>query len=267
MLAGRTVATGWLGTAELPLIDRPAGATRITAYFGTAETPLPGGEVADLSSATYQAAGPVSVTLPSTAPVARPDSYSTPEGRTLTVPAPGVLGNDTNADTAVLVSGPATGRLDLREDGSFSYVPPGDFVGTVTFRYTANRAGQTSDPATVTITVTESPPSGCTISGTDGNDTLTGTSGNDVICGLGGNDTITGGNGNDQIDGGPGDDTITGGNGKDSLIGGPGLDRLAGDNGSDYLDVRDGAPGDIADGGNGKDAAVRDPGDTVTGVP
>ena len=112
MLAGRTVATGWLGTAELPLTDRPAGATRVTAYFGTAETPLPGGEVADLSSASYQAAGPVSVTLPSTAPVARPDSYTTPEGRTLTVAAPGVLGNDTNADTASLVSGPATGRLD-----------------------------------------------------------------------------------------------------------------------------------------------------------
>src|SRR5207237_5702252 len=49
------------------------------------------------------------------APVAVPDSYSTPEDTTLTVPAPGVLANDADADgdalTALLVSGPSHGTL------------------------------------------------------------------------------------------------------------------------------------------------------------
>ena len=39
---------------------------------------------------------------------------------------------------------------------------------------------------------TAPPPSGCTITGTAGNDTLQGTSGADVICGLGGNDVLVG---------------------------------------------------------------------------
>ena len=83
VLAGRTVITNYLGVAELPLTDRPTGATQIRAYFGVTETPVPGGEVIDLSDPSYQAAGPVSAALPSTAPVARPDRYTTVEGRTL----------------------------------------------------------------------------------------------------------------------------------------------------------------------------------------
>ena len=89
VLAGRTVITNYLGVAELPLTERPPGATQIRAYFGVAETPVPGGEVIDLSDPSYAAAGPVSAALPSTAPVARPDSYTTVEGRTLAVAAPG----------------------------------------------------------------------------------------------------------------------------------------------------------------------------------
>ena len=47
-------------------------------------------------------------------PVAGADSYGVDEDATLTVTAPGVLGNDTDADadplTAILVSGPRTAR-------------------------------------------------------------------------------------------------------------------------------------------------------------
>ena len=76
-------------------------------------------------------------------PVANPDSYETVEGQTLVVAAPGVLGNDTDPDnlpptapnaglTALLVSGPSVGTLDLAPDGSFSYIPgaPGNYVFT-----------------------------------------------------------------------------------------------------------------------------------------
>jgi Ca2+-binding RTX toxin-like protein len=267
MLAGRTVITNYRGVAELPLTERPEGATQIRAYFGVAETPVPGGETIDLSDPSYAAAGPVTAGLPSTAPVAKPDSYSVVEGQTLAIAAPGVLGNDTGAQTALLVSGPTQGTLDLRSDGSFTYSPPAGFVGTVTFTYAAVAGAQQSDPATVTIMVTEATPGECTIRGTDGNDTLTGTSGNDVICGFGGNDTINGGNGNDLILAGPGDDTATGGNGNDVIIAGPGKDTAKGGNGKDRLDLRDGAPGDLGDGGNGKDVAESDSGDTLISVP
>jgi DNA-binding beta-propeller fold protein YncE len=121
-------------------------------------------------------------------PVAVDDGYAVIGGATLTVAAPGVLGNDSDADndplTAQLVSGPATG-LTLNANGSFTFTPGEDTAAaTVTFTYRAFDGSATSNLATVTITVT----AGCdgvraTRVGTVGNDTLTGTSGNDVIVG------------------------------------------------------------------------------------
>ena len=93
-----------------------------------------------------------------TAPVAAADSYSLSEDGTLNVPAgSGVLQNDTDpqADTltASLVSGPASGTLDLNADGSFDYTPVADFAGAVSFTYLASDAAEDSGTATVTITV------------------------------------------------------------------------------------------------------------------
>src|SRR5258707_300561 len=55
------------------------------------------------------------------------DSYTTPEDTQLTVTVPGVLANDTDVDgdplTAILVSSPAHGTLNLNSDGSFNYTP------------------------------------------------------------------------------------------------------------------------------------------------
>src|SRR5439155_325434 len=64
----------------------------------------------------------ITITAVNDAPVAAGDSYSTNEDTALTVAAPGVLGNDTDIDsatlTAVLVSGPAHGTLTLNSNGS-----------------------------------------------------------------------------------------------------------------------------------------------------
>ncbi len=92
-------------------------------------------------------------------PVANDDSYTTDEDTPLTVAAPGVLGNDTDADgdalTAALVlgSGPSNGTLALNADGSFTYTPNADFNGTDSFTYRANDGIVFSNQATVTITV------------------------------------------------------------------------------------------------------------------
>jgi VCBS repeat-containing protein len=91
------------------------------------------------------------------APVAGNDSYTVAEDATLTVDAPGVLANDSDAEndslTAVEAGGPSHGSLTLNSDGSFTYTPEAGYVGTDAFTYTANAGTTSSGPATVTITV------------------------------------------------------------------------------------------------------------------
>lgn len=92
--------------------------------------------------------------------VARNDGpYQMDEDSTLSVPAAGVLANDdgSNEDdsiTAALVSGPANAAaFALNANGSFTFTPIPNFHGSVSFTYTANLRGESSAPATVTITV------------------------------------------------------------------------------------------------------------------
>jgi uncharacterized delta-60 repeat protein len=85
------------------------------------------------------------------------DAYSVNENQVLSVPAPGVLGNDTAANStplqAALVTGPSHGTLTLNADGSFTYTPTTNFSGTDSFTYQATEGTLTSNQATVTITV------------------------------------------------------------------------------------------------------------------
>jgi VCBS repeat-containing protein len=73
------------------------------------------------------------------------------------IAAPGVLGNDTDADgdplTAILNVGPPNGTLSLNPNGSFTYTPNANFTGLDTFTYHANDGTADSNIATVTITV------------------------------------------------------------------------------------------------------------------
>ncbi|WP_230469822.1 tandem-95 repeat protein [Lujinxingia vulgaris] len=90
-------------------------------------------------------------------PVAEDDAHTVVEDSPLTVTAPGVLDNDSDADndalSAVLDSGPTHGQLTLNADGSFTYTPDANFFGTDSFTYVANDGALDSAPATVTITV------------------------------------------------------------------------------------------------------------------
>ena len=77
-----------------------------------------------------------------TAPLAHADAYSV-TGSSITVDAPGVLGNDTfTAPATVALSGPgpAHGSLTLNPDGSFTYTPSVGFTGSDTFDYTVTDA-------------------------------------------------------------------------------------------------------------------------------
>ena len=94
-------------------------------------------------------------------PVARGEVYTTREGTPLAVPAPGVLGNDTDRDsdplTASSASGPTHGTLTLNINGSLRYRPARGFAGTDTFTYRASDGRLASSPATVTIRVNPLP--------------------------------------------------------------------------------------------------------------
>jgi len=92
------------------------------------------------------------------APVAVADAYTTGKNAKLTVSATaGVLKNDFDADgdalSVVLVKGPAKGKLTLKADGSFDYVPVKNFTGNVSFTYKAKDPDGLTSNATVTISV------------------------------------------------------------------------------------------------------------------
>ena len=92
-------------------------------------------------------------------PVAQDDSYSTDEDTPLTVPAPGVLSNDSDLDGDPLMaykeSNPLNGSVILNEDGSFSYTPAAGFYGSDSFTYLATDGAFESNLATVSITVNQ----------------------------------------------------------------------------------------------------------------
>ena len=95
------------------------------------------------------------------APVAAADNYSGRRDDSLAVAAPGVLANDTDANsdamTVRLAGGAANGTLTLQPNGSFSYAPTAGFTGTDKFTYSASDGTRDSAVTTVTIAVGEAP--------------------------------------------------------------------------------------------------------------
>ena len=90
-------------------------------------------------------------------PTTANDAFATAVNTPLTIPAPGVLGNDNSngggAMTAALIAGPINGALTLGADGSFTYTPSTGFSGVDSFTYRAVNAGGPGNNATVTISV------------------------------------------------------------------------------------------------------------------
>jgi Bacterial Ig domain len=102
------------------------------------------------------------------APLAVADSYSTNQGATLTIAAPGVLANDTLHGGGLRSFGPLTGveqttlgaafataaggSLALAGDGALTYTPAAGFSGSDTFRYVIGNGGGSAS-ALVTIEV------------------------------------------------------------------------------------------------------------------
>jgi large repetitive protein len=86
----------------------------------------------------------LTVLLPNSVPTAGNDQINVSSNGTFSVPAPGVLGNDSagpllGALSAVLVSNPAAGgAVTLDPSGAFSFLPEQGYVGPITFTYKAS---------------------------------------------------------------------------------------------------------------------------------
>lgn len=90
-------------------------------------------------------------------PVAETDEYTVNEDTPLTLPGPGVLANDTDADEdplqAEIETEPENGSVELLLDGGFTYTPNSNFNGFDAFTYTATDGKGSSEPADVRIVV------------------------------------------------------------------------------------------------------------------
>ena len=148
------------------LEDPPsAGTLALNGDGSFTYTPNPG-TVAD--SFTYRASDgslvgnlanvSISVLSANRAPTANGDAYAMQAGSTLTVAAPGVLGNDSDPDgdalSAQLASPPNGGTLTLNGNGSFSYTPNAG-TSSDSFSYRAGDGSLTSTAAIVSISVSQ----------------------------------------------------------------------------------------------------------------
>jgi nitrite reductase (NO-forming)/hydroxylamine reductase len=146
----------------------PATATTSTVNVTYSTAGGPFAVLLNVTDGTGSASCSTTVTVTTsggnTPPIANNDAYTATLNTTLNVPAPGVLGNDTDSDgnplTAVLENSVLSGTLTLNSNGSFGYTPTTGFIGQDTFSYFAHDGTVQSDvAATVTITVSAIPPS------------------------------------------------------------------------------------------------------------
>jgi ELWxxDGT repeat protein/VCBS repeat-containing protein len=133
--------------------ENPSTTARTIAF-----TVNDGNSVNNLGTATRS----ITVTAVNDAPVAANDlaGFVTSLGQPLTVPANGVLANDTDPENDPLTAiagtftGSGGGTLSLNADGSFTYTPTATFTGVDTFTYQAQDASLPSNTATIQVTVT-----------------------------------------------------------------------------------------------------------------
>jgi len=140
----------------------------VGAYYGVLERRLGlsnagvsgGGMMAFLNYGGFVNGMPVGANGSSgnAAPIAEADTFETPAGVVLHVPAPGVLANDhdpeAQAVTAIAATGATAGggSFTLFANGAFSYTPPTTNPGaTDTFKYRATDGTNLSTEATVTV--------------------------------------------------------------------------------------------------------------------
>ena len=111
-----------------------------------------------VSDGSLTAQSQFTVTILTGTPTATADSYTMTEDGILSIPANGILTNDSdpqsNTLSAILVAAPSNAAsFTLNADGSFNYTPNANFSGTDSFTYRASNGTHQSGAQTVTITI------------------------------------------------------------------------------------------------------------------
>jgi VCBS repeat-containing protein len=165
VLKNDTDATNETLTAQL--VSTTANGT-LTLFPGGGLIFVPAADFFGQTSFTYVAKDPVQSSLPTTVtinvtpvndpPVGFEDIFTVEISGTTTVPASGVLTNDTDVDSTGLTAAIATpasyGFVTLSANGALTYTPTLSFTGLDTFTYTVTDGILTSAPVTVTLTTT-----------------------------------------------------------------------------------------------------------------
>jgi hypothetical protein len=135
-------ADGDILVADLSAFNGNGAVFRVDPVTGARTTVSTGGSIR----------GPNGIAVVNALPVANDDAYSTAQDTPLRVAAPGVLGNDSDADrdalAATQVSGPARGTLTMSRDGAFTYTPAAGFHDRDSLTYSASDGTADSDAAT-----------------------------------------------------------------------------------------------------------------------
>lgn len=143
-------------TVALWHLDESVGQTVSDASENSWDGVLGSSTATESSDPTWSTDSPITG-ITNEPPVAVDDAYDTDEDTVLNVSAPGVLGNDTDADedtlTAELVGDVSHGSLILNSDGSFTYTPASGYTGSDSFTYQAYDGEEYSNTASVSITI------------------------------------------------------------------------------------------------------------------
>ena len=138
--SGTTLSYQWYADTLLTPAQRLDGETSSSLTLTNAGSADQGQYYVEVKNAGGQAtSNKATLVVWNTPPVANNDTYTTSEEVSLTIPAAGVLGNDTDVDAdalrALVEENVSNGSLNLNSDGSFTYIPNTNYCGTDSFTY------------------------------------------------------------------------------------------------------------------------------------
>ena len=186
--------------------------TNVADSIDTVPNPKADGTIT--GSGTSWVPGFVPPAPPNVAPVAANDGFDVDQDTTFHAAAPGVLDNDTDADsdplTAVLDATTTHGALTLHANGSFDYTPTTGYIGGDSFTYHANDGTDDSNIATVSLTVEPGATNEAPVAAGDSFSTPQDVTLNEAAPGVLGNDTDGDGDALSAVlDAGPTHGTLT----------------------------------------------------------
>lgn len=151
-------SVGWSFSVSDSAMDSLGAGQSVVQYYDVTIADGHGGALTQAVAITLNGASDPVVVVVNSVPVAANDAYSVAKnGRLSIAVGAGVLVNDSDSSganlSALLVGKTSHGTLTLLSDGSFSYRPDKNYIGTDSFSYKVSNGTATSNIATVVLGV------------------------------------------------------------------------------------------------------------------